>query len=83
MHHEAHSSSLATFSICICNVDLSLGENMLGWSAVQAEAISNAARHARPTIISVSLRRSPPNLVLKIRGNGSGITKDRGTHLVI
>jgi signal transduction histidine kinase len=43
---------------------------MLGWSAVHAEAISNAVRHARPTIISVSLRRNPPNLVLKIRDNG-------------
>jgi signal transduction histidine kinase len=44
---------------------------------IAQEAISNAIRHARPTAISVSLRRDPPNLVLKIRDNGSGIAKDR------
>ncbi len=44
---------------------------------IAQEAISNALRHARPTVISVSLRRNPPNLVLKIRDNGSGIAKDR------
>jgi hypothetical protein len=31
---------------------------------ITQEAISNALRHARPTVISVSLRRNPPNLVL-------------------
>jgi PAS domain S-box-containing protein len=46
---------------------------------ITQEAISNAVRHARPTVISVSLRQSPPNLVLKIRDNGSGITKDRSS----
>ena len=34
-------------------------------------------RHARPTVINVSLRRNPPNLVLKIRDNGSGIADGR------
>jgi hypothetical protein len=33
---------------------------------ITPEAISNAVRHARPTIISVSLRRSSPNLVLRV-----------------
>ena len=40
---------------------------------ITPEAISHAVRHARPTIISVSLRRNPSNLVLKISDNGSGI----------
>jgi len=44
---------------------------------IAQEAISNAIRHARPTVISVSLRRIPPNLVLKIRDNGSGIADGR------
>src|SRR5258707_9136572 len=46
---------------------------------IAQEAISNVLRHARPTVISVSLRRNPPNLVLKIRDNGSGIAKDRSS----
>ena len=46
---------------------------------IAQEAISNAVRHARPTAISVSLRRNPPNLVLKIRDNGSGIANDRSS----
>jgi PAS domain S-box-containing protein len=44
---------------------------------IAQEAISNAIRHARPTAIGVSLRRNPPNLVLKIRDNGSGIADGR------
>jgi signal transduction histidine kinase len=40
-------------------------------------AISNALRHAQPTVISVSLRWDPPNLVLKIRDNGSGVASGR------
>jgi PAS domain S-box-containing protein len=44
---------------------------------IAQEAISNAIRHARPTAISVSLRLNPPNLVLKIRDNGSGIAGGR------
>ena len=46
---------------------------------IAQEAISNAIRHARPTVISLSLRRNPPNLVLKIRDNGSGIANDRSS----
>jgi signal transduction histidine kinase len=38
------------------------------------EAISNAVRHAKPTIVSVTLRREPPNLILKVKDNGSGIS---------
>jgi signal transduction histidine kinase len=46
---------------------------------IAQEAISNAIRHARPAVISVSLGRSPPNLVLKIRDNGSGIADGRSS----
>jgi len=38
------------------------------------EAISNAVRHARPTVVSVTLRWEPPNLILKVEDNGSGIS---------
>jgi len=46
---------------------------------IAQEAISNALRHAQPTVISVSLRSVPPNLVLKIRDNGSGIANGRSS----
>jgi signal transduction histidine kinase len=45
---------------------------------IAQEAISNALRHAKPTVISVNLRLDSPNLVLEIRDNGSGIDN---THL--
>jgi signal transduction histidine kinase len=38
------------------------------------EAISNAVRHARPTVVSVTLRWKPPDLILKVKDNGSGIS---------
>ena len=44
---------------------------------IAQEAMSNAIRHARPTIINVSLRWNPPNLLLKITDNGSGFVKAR------
>jgi signal transduction histidine kinase len=44
---------------------------------IAQEAISNALRHAKPTVLSVSLRSSPPNLVLEVRDNGSGIASER------
>jgi signal transduction histidine kinase/PAS domain-containing protein len=39
------------------------------------EAISNAVRHARPTVVGVTLRWEPPNLMLQVKDNGSGISK--------
>jgi predicted ATPase/signal transduction histidine kinase len=39
------------------------------------EAISNAVRHARPTVVSVTLRWEPPNLMLQVKDNGSGISR--------
>jgi signal transduction histidine kinase len=38
------------------------------------EAISNAVRHAKPTVVSVTLRWEPPTLILKVKDNGSGIS---------
>jgi PAS domain S-box-containing protein len=40
---------------------------------IAQEAMSNALRHAKPTVISVDLRCNPRNLVLEITDNGSGI----------
>ena len=39
------------------------------------EAISNAVRHAKSTVVSVTLRWEPPNLILKVKDNGSGISR--------
>jgi AAA ATPase domain/Protein kinase domain len=39
------------------------------------EAISNAVRHAKTTVVSVTLRWEPPNLTLQIKDNGSGIPR--------
>ena len=39
------------------------------------EAISNAVRHAKPTVVSVTLRWEPPNLVLQVKDNGAGISR--------
>jgi signal transduction histidine kinase len=40
---------------------------------IAQEAVSNAVRHAKPTVISVHLRCHPPDLVLEVTDNGSGI----------
>src|SRR5271170_2387773 len=37
------------------------------------EAISNAVRHAKPAVVGVTLRWEPPNLILQVKDNGSGI----------
>jgi signal transduction histidine kinase len=39
------------------------------------EAISNAVRHAKPTVVSVTLGWEPPDLILKVKDNGSGISR--------
>jgi PAS domain S-box-containing protein len=44
---------------------------------IAQEAISNAVRHARPTLVIVTLRWDPPNLILQITDNGSGFSKAR------
>jgi signal transduction histidine kinase len=40
---------------------------------IAQEAMSNAVRHAKPTVISVNLRCNPPDIVLEVTDNGSGI----------
>jgi PAS domain S-box-containing protein len=42
---------------------------------IAQEAISNAVRHAKPTVINVSVRGEPSNLVLEVTDNGSGIAE--------
>jgi signal transduction histidine kinase len=40
---------------------------------IAQEAMSNAVRHAKPTVINVALRYGPSDVVLEITDNGSGI----------
>ena len=40
---------------------------------IAQEAISNAVRHAQPTVINVNLRYHPPDMMLEVIDNGSGI----------
>lgn len=42
---------------------------------IAQEAISNAVRHAKPTVITVTLRWERPNLLLNISDNGLGMPK--------
>jgi len=44
---------------------------------IAQEAIHNAVRHANPNLIVVTLRWDPPNLVLQVNDNGSGISAAR------
>jgi signal transduction histidine kinase len=46
---------------------------------IAQEAISNALRHAKSTVINVSLRLDPPNLILKVEDNGCGFTTETET----
>jgi two-component system, NarL family, sensor histidine kinase LiaS len=52
------------------NTSPSVQEELL---RIAQEAMSNAVRHAQPTVINVSLRYDPPDLVLEVTDNGSGI----------
>jgi signal transduction histidine kinase len=44
---------------------------------IAQEAISNAVRHAKPNVVTVTLRWDPPNLILQVKDNGSGISRAR------
>jgi signal transduction histidine kinase len=46
---------------------------------IAQEAISNALRHAKSTAISVNLQSVPPNLILKVKDNGCGISTEAET----
>jgi FixJ family two-component response regulator len=48
-----------------------------GLLRIAQETIHNAARHANPTLILLTLRWRPPNLVFQIIDNGEGISADR------
>jgi signal transduction histidine kinase len=41
---------------------------------IAQEAMSNAVRHAKPTVITVNLRCDSPDIVLEVIDNGSGIS---------
>ena len=41
---------------------------------IAQEAISNAIRHGKPTVVTVTLRLDTPNLILQVKDNGSGIS---------
>jgi PAS domain S-box-containing protein len=44
---------------------------------IAQEAISNAIRHAKPTVVTVTLRWAAPDLILQVKDNGSGICQTR------
>jgi signal transduction histidine kinase len=44
---------------------------------IAQEAIGNAIRHGQPTVITVTLRWTPPHLILQIKDNGCGIPNTR------
>jgi signal transduction histidine kinase len=44
---------------------------------IAQEAVSNAVHHAKPTFVAVTLRWNPPNLVLQVTDDGSGISSAR------
>jgi signal transduction histidine kinase len=64
--------------------------------AISSEALSNIARHARATNVTIEIRRAPPELVLEISDDGIGLgdteirhpghhglanMRDRATHI--
>jgi two-component system sensor histidine kinase UhpB len=53
---------------------LSMQQDLL---RIGQEAMSNALRHAKPTVIAVTLRCNPANLILEVMDNGSGIDDSR------
>jgi nitrate/nitrite-specific signal transduction histidine kinase len=51
----------------------SLAQFFTGISMQLGAAMSNAVRHAKPTVISVNLRCKPPDIILEVTDNGSVI----------
>jgi signal transduction histidine kinase len=66
---------LCTFSLSQVSEEILVPQIKQDVLRIAQEAISNAVRHARPTIISVNLRLVPPNLLLEIKDNGSGFSR--------
>jgi signal transduction histidine kinase len=44
---------------------------------IAQEAVHNAVRHANPTLVTIELRWNTPNIVLKVRDNGVGVSTDK------
>ncbi|HYZ75371.1 MAG TPA: response regulator [Chthoniobacterales bacterium] len=44
---------------------------------IAQEAMHNAARHAKPTLIRLTLRWRSPNLILRVTDNGKGFSTER------
>ncbi|HEX6565668.1 MAG TPA: ATP-binding protein, partial [Chthoniobacterales bacterium] len=55
-------------------LSLAVQQNLL---RIAQEAISNALRHAKPTVIGVLLKGDPTLVTLEVRDNGSGIDRVR------
>jgi signal transduction histidine kinase len=55
-------------------LSLTVQQNLL---RIAQEAISNALRHAKPTVIGVLLKGAPSLVTLEVRDNGSGIDRVR------
>jgi signal transduction histidine kinase len=68
---------LCTFSLSQVSEEILVPQIKQDLLRIAQEAISNAVRHARPTIISVKLRLDPPNLLLEIKDNGSGFSRTK------
>jgi signal transduction histidine kinase len=45
--------------------------------SIAQAAISNAVRHGKPTVVTVTLRWEAPHLTLRVKDNGSGISQAR------
>ena len=65
LHCDFHSTGVPEESLL-----LSVQQDLL---RIAQEAISNAVRHAKPTVISVNLRCDSTNLLLEVTDNGFGI----------
>jgi signal transduction histidine kinase len=65
LHCDFHSTGVPEE-----NLLPSVQQNLL---RIAQEAISNAVRHAKPTVISVNLRCDSTNLLLEVTDNGFGI----------
>jgi signal transduction histidine kinase len=44
---------------------------------IAQEAVHNAAGHANPTLVTITLRCNTPNIILEVRDNGVGVSADK------
>jgi len=69
------SCELNVNAVKLENLPSAIQEDLL---RIAQEAIGNAVRHAKPTVVTVSLCADTANLVLEITDNGSGIANPEG-----